>query len=85
MGRKLPGMIVVVSQLLLVSVFFVSIFSEEITVERYVSTIHNDNLNKIANSVSLLLALFISFMVNFSFDIYCEKHAKKKTVMEFIT
>ena len=28
-----------------------------------------------ANSVSLLLALFISFMVNFSFDIYCEKHA----------
>lgn len=54
MGRKLPGLIVISSQLLLVSVFFVSIFSEEITVEKYVSTIHNENLNKIATSVSLL-------------------------------
>jgi hypothetical protein len=54
MGRKLPGMIVIVSQLLVVSVFFVSIFSDDVTVERYVSTVHNDNLNKIATSVSVL-------------------------------
>ena len=31
-----------------------------------------------ANSVSLPLVLLISFMVNFSFDIYCEKHDKKE-------
>lgn len=54
MGRKLPSLIVIASQLLLVSVFFVSVFSEKITVERYVSTVHNENLNKIATSVSLL-------------------------------
>ena len=45
MGRKLPSLMVIASQLLLVSVFFVSVFSEDITVERYVSTVHNENLN----------------------------------------
>lgn len=32
-----------------------------------------------ANSVSLPLGLFITSMVNFSFDIYYEEHAKKKS------
>lgn len=31
-----------------------------------------------ANLVSLPLELFVPFMVNFSFDIYYEEHAKKK-------
>lgn len=54
MSRKVSNLIVVVSQLLIVGLFFVTSFSEDIMIEKYVSTIHNDNLNKIANSVSLL-------------------------------
>lgn len=54
MGRKVPGLIVIVSQLLIVGLFFVTVFNEEITFEKHVSIIHNENLNKIANSVSLL-------------------------------
>ena len=54
MGRKVPGLLVVVSQLLIVGFFFTTIYNEDVTVERYVSTIHNENLNKIAKSVSLL-------------------------------
>ena len=54
MSRKVSNLIVVVSQLLIVGLFFVANFNDEIIVEKHVSTIHNDNLNKIANSVSLL-------------------------------
>ena len=54
MMRKVSQLIVVASQLLLVGLFFVTSFNEEINVQKYVSTIHNDNLNKIAASVSLL-------------------------------
>ena len=54
MGRKLPGLVVITSQLLLVSGFFISTFNDNITIEKYVSTVHNENLNKIATSVSLL-------------------------------
>ena len=54
MGRKVPGLIVIVCQLLIVGLFFVTVFNEEITFEKHVSIIHNENLNKIATSVSLL-------------------------------
>lgn len=54
MKRKVSGLIVIVSQLLIVGLFFVTIFNNDIKVEKYVSIIHNDNLNKIATSVSLL-------------------------------
>lgn len=54
MGRKVPSLIVIASQLLIVGLFFVTVFNEEITFEKHVSIIHNENLNKIATSVSLL-------------------------------
>ena len=54
MGRKVSHLIVVASQLLLVGLFFVTSFNDEIKVQKYVSTVHNENLNKIAMSVSLL-------------------------------
>ena len=54
MGRKASHLIVVASQLLLVGLFFVTSFNDEIKVQKYVSTVHNENLNKIAMSVSLL-------------------------------
>ena len=54
MKRKLPNVIVIFCQFLLVGLFFVSSFRSNIKLERYVSTIHNENLNKIATSVSLL-------------------------------
>ena len=54
MSRKVSNLIVIVSQLLIVGLFFVTSFNDEIIIEKHVSTIHNDNLNKIANSVSLL-------------------------------
>ena len=54
MSRKVSNLIVIVSQLLIVGLFFVTSFNDEIIIEKHVSTIHNDNLNKIANSISLL-------------------------------
>lgn len=54
MKGKGSALIVVVSQLLLVGLFFVTNFNGDIKVQKYVSTVHNENLNKIANSVSLL-------------------------------
>ena len=54
MRRRVSGLIVIGSQLLIVGLFFVTVFNDDIKVERYVSTIHNENLNKIATSVSLL-------------------------------
>ena len=45
---------VIASQLLIVGIFFVTMFSSDIKLEKHVSTIHNENLNKIAASVSLL-------------------------------
>ena len=54
MKGKVSPLIVIGSQLLLVGLFFVINFSEEISFEKYVSTVHNENLNKIATSVSLL-------------------------------
>lgn len=54
MKRRISGLMVIGSQLLIVGLFFVTMFSSDIKVEKYVSTIHNENLNKIATSVSLL-------------------------------
>ena len=54
MKRRISGLIVIGSQLLIVGLFFGTMFSSDIKVEKYVSTIHNENLNKIATSVSLL-------------------------------
>lgn len=54
MKGKVAPLIVIGSQLLLVGLFFVINFNEEITLEKHVSTVHNENLNKIATSVSLL-------------------------------
>jgi len=54
MMRRISGLIVIGCQLLIVGLFFGTMFSSDIKVEKYVSTIHNENLNKIANSVSLL-------------------------------
>ena len=45
MGRKVPGLIVIASQLLIVGIFFVTVFNNDIKVEKHVSTIHNENLN----------------------------------------
>ena len=54
MSRKVSNLIVIASQLLIVGLFFVTSFNDDIIIEKHVSTIHNENLNKIASSVSLL-------------------------------
>ena len=54
MRRKVSNLIVIASQLLIVGLFFVTIFNNDIRVKKYGSIVHNDNLNKIAMSVSVL-------------------------------
>ena len=54
MRRTVSNLIVISCQLLIVGLFFGTVFNNDIKVEKYVSTIHNKNLDKIANSVSLL-------------------------------
>lgn len=54
MRRTVSNLIVIGSQLLIVGLFFVTVFNSDIKVKKHVSTIHNENLNKIATSVSLL-------------------------------
>lgn len=54
MKRRISGLIVINCQLLIVGLFFVTMFSSDIKVQKYVSTVHNENLNKIATSVSIL-------------------------------
>lgn len=54
MRRTVSNLIVIASQLLIVGIFFVTVFSNDKKLETHVSTIHNENLNKIATSVSLL-------------------------------
>ena len=60
MRRTVSNLIVIVSQLLIVGLFFVTVFNSDIKLEKHVSTIHNENLNKIATSVSLLFEEEIS-------------------------
>jgi hypothetical protein len=54
MRRTVSNLIVIGCQLLIVGLFFGTVFDDDIKVEKYVSTIHNKNLDKIATSVSLL-------------------------------
>ncbi|MBQ8219101.1 MAG: cell wall hydrolase [Bacilli bacterium] len=54
MRRTVSNLLVIGSQFLIVGLFFTTVFSNDIKVERYVNTIHNENLDKIATSVSLL-------------------------------
>ena len=52
MRRTVSNLIVIVFQLLIVGLFFGTVFNDDVKVEKYVSTIHNKNLDKIATSVS---------------------------------
>ena len=54
MKKAVPSIIVIVCQLLIVGLFFGTVFNDDINLEKHVSTIHNENLDKIATSVSLL-------------------------------
>ena len=54
MKKTISGLIVIVCQLLIVGLFFTTVFNDDIKFEKYVSTVHNENLDKIATSVSLL-------------------------------
>lgn len=54
MRRTVSNLLIIGSQLLIVGLFFATVFNKDVRVEKYVKTVHNDNLNKIANSVSLL-------------------------------
>ena len=54
MRRTISSLLIIACQLLIVGLFFGTIFNDNVKLEKYVSTIHNENLNKIASSVSLL-------------------------------
>ena len=54
MLKKIFRVMLIGGQLAIVGLFFVTGYKEEINVQKYVSVIHNDNLNKIATAVSLL-------------------------------
>ena len=54
MKRNLPGLIVMFCQIFIVGFFFMTVFNKDVKVEKHVSTVHNENLNKIAESVSVL-------------------------------
>ena len=54
MRNKITSFLVIAAQLLLVGFFCLPVINNDVIVEKHVSTIHNENLNKIATSVSLL-------------------------------
>ena len=54
MRKTVSSLLVLGSQMLIVGLFFTTVFSNNVNVSKHVSTVHNDNLNKIATSVSLL-------------------------------
>ncbi len=54
MRKTVSSLMVIGTQFLIVGLFFTTVFNEEVKVEKHVSTVHNENLNKIANSVSIL-------------------------------
>ena len=54
MKKTISNLIVISCQLLIVGLFLGTVFNDDVKLEKHVSTIHNENLNKIANSVSLL-------------------------------
>ena len=55
MRKTLASLMVIASQLLIVGLFCGTIFNNDVKIEKYVSIIHNENLNKIANSVQSYL------------------------------
>ena len=54
MRRTVSNLIVIGVQLLIVGLFFGTVFNDDVRLERHVNIVHNENLNKIAESVSLL-------------------------------
>lgn len=54
MRKTVTNLSVIAFQLLVVVLFFATVFNNDIKVERYVNVIHNNNSKKIATSVSLL-------------------------------
>ena len=54
MRKTVTNLSVIAFQLLIVVLFFATVFNNDIKVERYVNVIHNNNSKKIATSVSLL-------------------------------
>ena len=54
MRRMISNLAIISCQLLVVGLFFGTLSNDNVKIEKHVSTIHNENLNKIANSVSLL-------------------------------
>ena len=54
MRRTLTSLSVIACQFLIVGFFMGTLSNDNVKIEKYVSTIHNENLNKIATSVSLL-------------------------------
>lgn len=54
MRRTVSNLLIIGFQVLIVGLFFVTVFGNEVNMKKYVSTIHNENLNKIATSVSIL-------------------------------
>lgn len=54
MRKTVSSLLVIGTQLLIVGLFFTTVFNNDIRLEKHVSTVHNNNLDKIATSVSLL-------------------------------
>lgn len=54
MKRTVTNLLVIGTQFLIVGLFFGTVFNDDVRLEKHVSTIHNENLDKIATSVSLL-------------------------------
>ena len=54
MRKTFVGLTVIAMQFLIVGLFFGTVCNDNVKIEKHVSTIHNENLNKIATSVSLL-------------------------------
>jgi len=52
--KNFPFLTVVGGQLLIVGCFFVNVLRNDASINKYVSVIHNENLDKIATSVSVL-------------------------------
>lgn len=54
MKKNFPFLTVVGGQLLIVGCFFANVINNDASVNKYVSIVHNENLDKIATSVSVL-------------------------------
>ena len=54
MRRTVPSLIVIAVQLFIVGLFFGTVLNDNVKFDKHVSTIHNQNLFKIADSVSVL-------------------------------